>query len=649
MLVVVALVILMMTILVQIFQSATGAMSASRAIQELDVNLRQVDVMLKTDLGGITAKMTPPNDPSLDQGYFEYGENAFADFQGEDSDDYLAFTTKAPEGQVFTGRVYIPNSSATSNVAGNISIQPVTVSSQYAEVIYFLRNGNLYRRVFLIAPERYGSLVGGNALGFTPALYNGQVVSWLAVNDVSCRPNTTVGSVSPFTAPTPNTLGDLTNRENRAFHPRFASDFFTNSTGTNPPDGIDDDFNGDDIPDFYPTLYYNIVANGIGIGGNYLIHEAQVQNNPSRAAASFDLHAFPYIFPGMFSQSDDVTAGGNGARIHNLDPSGTTFNHSPLLLGDNLGVPTGSAQAQTWWGFPTWRETLSRHWGDPVQGLGVNGYTKQPPGLIQLNPSVGVTSLGANYGGSLLPPVLNAFNPDGVGSTGNATSFWDFEPNSGNPVFDPTNANYTPARLLWDDDLILTNVRSFDVKAYDPDAALYNAINFYNAGYYDLGYGVGTPAIGASANPPSGLQTNSLLLSGTPTSLWDDNNNPRGFGHQGRMPPFVSDNRLNPLRPFNLNGTPNNVGDNGSNVVRLARVFDTWSTAYTSAPDVDVNGNGAPINLLSGNANFLPIYPSYPAPYPAALRGIQIQIRVSDPRGERTKVLTIRHDFTDNL
>ncbi len=31
--------------------------------------------------------------------------------------------------------------------------QPVTITSDYAEIIYFLRNGNLYRRVLLVAPD----------------------------------------------------------------------------------------------------------------------------------------------------------------------------------------------------------------------------------------------------------------------------------------------------------------------------------------------------------------------------------------------------------------------------------------------------------------------------------------------------------------
>ncbi len=107
MLVAVALLILMMTVIVQVFQAATGAVSAARTYQELDGTLRQLDATIRTDLAGVTAKLTPPIDPDNNQGYFEYGENSFADLQGEDCDDYVRFTTKAPEGQLFTGRMYV--------------------------------------------------------------------------------------------------------------------------------------------------------------------------------------------------------------------------------------------------------------------------------------------------------------------------------------------------------------------------------------------------------------------------------------------------------------------------------------------------------------------------------------------------------------
>ncbi len=106
MLVTVAVLVIMMTILVQIFQAATGSVSAAQAYQQLDDQLRRLDGIIRADLEGVTARFTPPLDPALNLGYFEYGENEFADNQGEDSDDYIRFTAKAPAGKPFTGRFW---------------------------------------------------------------------------------------------------------------------------------------------------------------------------------------------------------------------------------------------------------------------------------------------------------------------------------------------------------------------------------------------------------------------------------------------------------------------------------------------------------------------------------------------------------------
>ena len=58
-----------------------------------------------------------------------------------------------------------------------------------------------------------------------------------------------------------NTLGDLTNRENRFAYQRFSSDF-QNLAGALVPggDGLSDDLNGDNVPDYYPTLYPTVLA-----------------------------------------------------------------------------------------------------------------------------------------------------------------------------------------------------------------------------------------------------------------------------------------------------------------------------------------------------------------------------------------------------
>ena len=108
MLVTLAILLLMMTAIVKIFQAATGALNAAQVYQELDNQLRLLDSTIRSDLNGVTARLTPPLNPNNNLGYLEYGENEFADVQGEDSDDYIRFTAKTPAGRPFTGRMWVP-------------------------------------------------------------------------------------------------------------------------------------------------------------------------------------------------------------------------------------------------------------------------------------------------------------------------------------------------------------------------------------------------------------------------------------------------------------------------------------------------------------------------------------------------------------
>src|SRR5271157_1894978 len=238
MLVTLAVLLLMMTVIVQIFQAATGALNSAQVYQELDNQLRLLDLTIRSDLGGVTCKLTPPNNPKNNPGYLEYGENEFADAQGEDSDDYIRFTAKAPAGQPFTGRMWI-RAAALSSGASFQPPQPITITSEYAEIIYFLRNGNLYRRVLLVAPALQSTIepsvgnVNPNynpaagffpvALGGNPVALSGNQVSWQAVNDISAHP--APRGLATTNSVILNTLGDLTNRENRWAYQRFADDF----------------------------------------------------------------------------------------------------------------------------------------------------------------------------------------------------------------------------------------------------------------------------------------------------------------------------------------------------------------------------------------------------------------------------------------
>ena len=630
MLVVVGLLVLVMTILVGIFRQATEAINIHQVTQQLDQDTRRVETNLRADLDGATATFTPPLNPADNKGYFTVSEGEFADAQGEDSDDILAFTAQAQPGRPFTGHVMVPQSNWRQNPPlPPVLYNVVPVSSDYAEIIYFARNGNLYRRVFLILPPGHPLFTNSNKDGslfqltfphpsFKDGNNNPLNVSWLGMNDVSARPKPFVRGQNNV-VPSLNTLGDLTNRENRAFARRFANDYFDNTdTSNNPPpnpDGFPDDYNGDGIDDWYPTMYYGsfnaVRSNSAALNGTPLINWPNRSGGQvispqlgSVSANMLDLLAFPYEYPNAYSKADPFSSA--YGFVHTLDsalnPTATANrNHYPIDEGDPLPRPSSG---QTWWGLPTKRETLSPLWGDPIKQINNPSWVDGFP-LQQAAPY----TLGSNR--TALPPMTTAFRyteqtyTDGSGSATFATIPGD-------------DSNLTLWKLLIDEDLVLTNVRSFDVKVLDP----------YTNLYVDLGFNDVNPQ---NSNMPGDLGSAQFIFANS-------------LGHEGRMPPLTADGRLDSQFPY-INGTPNNVGDDAAGVRRLRRVYDTWSTDYTHPPYQTLDPSYWP---YPGSTNTPPL-PGYSAPYPAPLRAIQVQIRVVDPKNSRLKSLTIRHDFTDRL
>ncbi len=635
----------------------------------------------------MTARLTPPLNPNNNLGYLEYGENEFADVQGEDSDDFIRFTAKAPAGRPFTGRMWVPPPIPISSMSAlqfqyYLATQPITINSEYAEIIYFLRNGSLYRRVLLVAPERQSSMattvnnvwiyndpVTGLANNpFNPTALGGNAVSWQAVNDVSAHPAPT-GTPFNNNSVILNTLSDLTNRENRFAYQRFSNDFLS-LTGAAPPDGLSDDFNGDNVPDYYPTLYptvtYTTATIGPGPPQNLAGNPIQLIFEPAPPTVgrpAIGLMSFPFVFPGAYSRPQTLSTAAYG-WIHSPEPDVfynggpvqfdasplaylQNVNHNPIDLGDNLPLPSSGSPGgfQTWWGFPTWRETLSLLWNDPT--LQVNAIPSQPAGLAYI---LANSPLPA---GTPLPPMTATYR-------GNPQPYNDELPTTSNFFF-PLDVSNNPPPLWyqysWEDDLIMTGVRSFDIKAYDNTLAR----------YADLGWGDDLRLYQPYNGVPGAVIPGAAPgLSGTPSlTVWPPVNptvNPLGqyfntltqtFAHEGRMPPLIEDYRYDAqfgavlYSGYNYTG---NIGDDNPAVVRLRRVWDSWSTEYTQAPGTGVYPAGtAAASFPAGPPLAPPIYPSYPPPYPAPLRGIQIQIRVTDPASQRIKVLTIRQDFTDKL
>jgi len=205
MLVATAVTLILVGLVVQLFGVVGGSVTASRSLLESTDQLRSASFRLRTDLSGITALPLPPARPEADSGYLEIieGPQTDASFAPAgilgDYDDVLMFTTRS-QGSPFIGTFNGTESieSMTAEVAWFCQPAPV---QPFTDVTLY----NLYRKQMLVmgvvgaAPFSTSNSMTGRTV---PTVYNSY--------DVSLRPE---GSTLY-----PNSLGDLTKRENRFLH-----------------------------------------------------------------------------------------------------------------------------------------------------------------------------------------------------------------------------------------------------------------------------------------------------------------------------------------------------------------------------------------------------------------------------------------------
>ena len=193
MLVSVALVLLMMLMFTEIFQILSGSMTTQRGISENDQRTRLLVTVLQSDLDNrtfqyllpfadyqafTTPATTPPTTPNASdprspeyfkedrRGYFYVSEND----PDDDTDDYIQFTISRfadPTQTDDTEDFYYGAATDLSGLTPDGGLQLVnhpnqpeaddgrieadgTSQSSAAEISYFLRGSNLYRRVLLI-------------------------------------------------------------------------------------------------------------------------------------------------------------------------------------------------------------------------------------------------------------------------------------------------------------------------------------------------------------------------------------------------------------------------------------------------------------------------------------------------------------------
>ena len=195
--------LVVMAAVASLFGVFTRSLTAAQAAADLSARLRTAAWRLRQDLTGVTVDLMPPVRPESESGYFEYFEgwrkdghaafNRGGQLLVADVDDVLMFTTRS-EGQPFVGR-----------------FGDGTIESPVAEVAWFCRPSTvqpldgmtlftLYRREKLVMPY-----VGRAPFDGTNS--TGAASFDLNLHDLSLRLE---GNVL-----IPNSLGDLTKRENR--------------------------------------------------------------------------------------------------------------------------------------------------------------------------------------------------------------------------------------------------------------------------------------------------------------------------------------------------------------------------------------------------------------------------------------------------
>lgn len=212
----------------------------SQSIVEMSSRMRSAANRLRQDLGGITAPLTPPLSPESGLGYFEIVEGPMQDGLATtgsgtqlfvsgaavtasgttsilaDADDALIFTTRSLSGP-FEGRYQ--NSQIESNTAEVAWFCRPSANQPFPNVVQLQ---TLYRRQLLVV-----GYVGASPFFSSGSPTNNQVSSTLPTAydtfDISLRLDPRVNALVP------NTLADLTQRENRFLHGTSRTTAFPNS------------------------------------------------------------------------------------------------------------------------------------------------------------------------------------------------------------------------------------------------------------------------------------------------------------------------------------------------------------------------------------------------------------------------------------
>ena len=210
-LVALTLTMVLMTAVVTVFGGVGDGIAKSRRAMEQFDRLRTVAQQCDQDLKGITVTLDGrPTRPEENRGYLELIAASILPtpqaYNGAtNTTDFTVGAGTADASHVRSDILMFTTRNATRPFLGRyaLSADPTnpTLQSDVAEVAWFLRGKNLHRRVLLVAP----------GVAQNPSFASLPKNTFFGSNDISAR--LVNGQIVP------NSLGDLTKRENRFAHP----------------------------------------------------------------------------------------------------------------------------------------------------------------------------------------------------------------------------------------------------------------------------------------------------------------------------------------------------------------------------------------------------------------------------------------------
>jgi len=365
--------LIILGIVAQLFGMMGKSVSGSRSTMDMSGQIRGVAHQLRMDLAGLTVETIPPAAPERDSGYLEIIEGPMTDISSGlaqltgDCDDVLMFTTRSLDAP-FTGRFWNAPTvsrieSPTAEVAWFCRRSPVSALSD-GTILY-----TLYRRQLLVM----------DYVGLAPVLANGNSIPYNATAaldyDLSLRregANHLTGSLGNLF---PNSLGDLTKRENRFLH----------TTGTVSAAAFPFD-----ISVLVTATGFNGQLTGVASDGQARDGEDVILAN----VIAFDVKVFDpqaAITGGSGVRGEYVNLGGAGGPF----AVGTPFPTAgvPGFSTQGVRVANNSALASGTLGLPTY-DTWSTHYesnglnedqdllsGSPLVDEGTNGDNNNADGV----------------------------------------------------------------------------------------------------------------------------------------------------------------------------------------------------------------------------------------------------------------------------